>query len=404
MADKYTIERDLGGGVQMCEAGGEYTLPDYMPEVRRVLRTRCHGAVSGQYASQGRHSVGGECGYQVLYTDEEGKLASTLQEGTFEWETPMEEGAQLFVREGSESVSCRPVGPRRLSLRAGMPLEHFFLQQEEVEEPKVPAEAGEVAVLRHAVQAGRTVLGHSGDLPMSESVRAEPDSKVLSWEGQVLMRELTCESGGMHARGEVWLSALLTDKDGNPYTVRCKAPFEEMLSGGDVGVTMAVGGGNCRGMSCTLSQEEGSDRLTFDFLLDLWGIGVENQTLTPIGDLYALDMPVKCHTRVLEFREYPVARMANFTVDGTPDQHAMEEGATPVDCVGDAFVTSCEAKGNELVVEGEIRASCLLRGEEGYTSHPVTLPYRVRISCGESVPDGTSLWRTIDFSLLAKRF
>ena len=36
----YMIERDVYGECMTCEASGEYVLPDYQPEIRKILSVR----------------------------------------------------------------------------------------------------------------------------------------------------------------------------------------------------------------------------------------------------------------------------------------------------------------------------------------------------------------------------
>ena len=94
MANTYETERTLAG-TYSCEAGGEYTLPDYTPEVRRILRVDCDAAVTGQYDTQDKTEIGGEVTYCLLYLDGEGEVASVTLDGTFSCQIPGGEGVQM---------------------------------------------------------------------------------------------------------------------------------------------------------------------------------------------------------------------------------------------------------------------------------------------------------------------
>ena len=121
MANTYEVERSLGG-TYSCEAGGEYTLPDYMPEVRRILRVDCDAAMTGQYDRQDKTEIGGEVRYYLIYLDGEGTLASASFDGTFDCSVPGGEGVRMQVNPTVENVSCRLGGPRRVSMKANIGL------------------------------------------------------------------------------------------------------------------------------------------------------------------------------------------------------------------------------------------------------------------------------------------
>lgn len=396
MAEKYVVERDVGGNAVGCETGGDYTLPDYMPEVRRVLRVDCRAAVSGQYVSGDKTSLGGDCSYYLLYTGEDGKIASAPLDATFECMVSNVENAPLQTAVSVEGASCRPGGPRRVSLKSNLSLRPSGVVNEEWEEVAVPEAVGKCAVLRKTMRAGRTVPLHASDIQLSETVKAEPGSTVLSCDGHVLVREMRCEMGGAKLRGEVWVSALCNNAAGEPYTVKAKLPLEEYIPGD--GVTPEHSGiarGACNALTATPTEGESGCGITFDALVDLCGTAVINEEIHPVCDMYALRYPLQVSRKTIRSRWYPAAMMGNYTVDGSVGCEELGCGdiLRPIDCRGEAVVNTCECQGNEIGIEGTIRMNAILAcGEDGaYNAAHFNLPFKVRMSCSENLPEHTAL-------------
>ena len=63
------IERDVCGEVITSEAAGEYVLPDYQPEIRKILHVRAAVLPSGKYLGGAKAEFAGTVAHTVLYTD-----------------------------------------------------------------------------------------------------------------------------------------------------------------------------------------------------------------------------------------------------------------------------------------------------------------------------------------------
>ena len=395
MANTYEVERSLGG-TYSCEAGGEYTLPDYMPEVRRILRVDCDAAMTGQYDRQDKTEIGGEVRYYLIYLDGEGTLASASFDGTFDCSVPGGEGVRMQVNPTVENVSCRLGGPRRVSMKANIGLRPIAVASEPYTEPEMPEAAGQIEALRRSMLVGETLMLESGELDLTESVKAEPDSRLLSTEGKVLIREARPEAGGVRVRGDLWLSALCADGEGKPYAVKGKIPIEELLN--DENVTpafSAVAWGRCPSLTATPASGEGESSLVFDARVVLSCLAVTNETVTPMCDLYATACPVEVIKRPLTGRYYPACLQGNYTVDGNAalSEIGLGEDTAPVDCRGSATVSAGGVNGNEITLEGDVRVQGLFSqgGDEPYAGASFSFPYKVRMSGKEPIPEGANL-------------
>ena len=393
MEENYMVEQDLTGGVIPVEVGGDYTLPDYMPEVRRVLRVDCQAGITGRYPSGDKTEVGGDCRYYMLYTGENGQISSAPLNGSFECLIPMVEALGGQIPMTIEGVMCRPAGPRRVSMKANLALRPTAVRKHELEDVVPQDEAGEVEVLRSKMQSAHTVEYLAEEISMTETLKGEPQSTLLSTDAKVLIREVKCEMDAVMVRGEVWLTALCNNGEGVPYTLTGKLPFDEtIVANGVTPQHKGIGWGSVRNLATSFAGEEG-EQLTVVLLLDLWGMAVKNQEISPVCDLYSLECPVRVTKSPLATRWYPGIGMGNFTVDASVGCDAMgiPAGCHIVDCRGEVTSSSGTIQGKEVVVEGEVRLHPIFKGEDSYLATTTTVPYKVRLHMPETLPDGTSL-------------
>lgn len=394
MANTYETER-TPSGTYVCEASGDYTLPDYTPEVRRILRVDCDANVTGQYGASDKTEVGGEVRYSLLYMDGEGALASTTLDGTFVCTIPVGENVEMQVIPTVENVNCRLGGPRRVTMKASIMLRPLAVERETFTEAET-TDLGNCEILRHALTVGQTVLFTGEGMDVTENVKAEPESRLLSAFGQVLAREAKAEVGAVTVRADLWMTALCVDGEGRPYTVRGKIPLEETITDERLTPTHAcIVFGRCADCRATLTSEEGAARLLFDAHVTLEGLALHNEAVTPMVDAYLMEYPLELSKRTVTGQYYPAALQGNYTVDGAESLTALglTEGGTPVWGRGSVSVTACACQGNEITVEGDVRVFCLVAeaGDEGYVGCTFTYPYQVRMQAREALPSHAEL-------------
>ena len=117
--DAGAVQMNMAGEPVLCEANGDYTLPDYQPEIRKILHVRPAVLPTGKFISGGRAEFSGTVAHSVLYADADGHLAAALLPGeyTFRAELPEGENTAVLCDSMAEGTVCRPGGPRKLTLR-----------------------------------------------------------------------------------------------------------------------------------------------------------------------------------------------------------------------------------------------------------------------------------------------
>ena len=104
----------------------DFSLPDYQPEIKRLLRVRAVVSPADKYVGAGNAEFSGAIDYCILYAGNDGALYSATKTEEYRFGVPVEltsdfeigEGVLCDVETACESATGRVAAPRKLSLRA----------------------------------------------------------------------------------------------------------------------------------------------------------------------------------------------------------------------------------------------------------------------------------------------
>jgi hypothetical protein len=232
--------KDCGGIIETekahkglrCETGCDFTLPDYMGDIKRIIDVGCDVIPSGKFDGSGEVSFCGIVSYKVLYTDSENK--PTLAEFTSDYEVCVKcddayiDGAALTEL---SSLSVRPQGPRKLCAKASLSSDVYICSEREV-----PVLEGCDGVEKNTAQ----ISVHSAEyLPVGEREYAEEAARlegvaceeleVLSTGACVRIDKVTVETDGVRFVGAIETYALLNGDDDSVVRIEKDIPIDESL-------------------------------------------------------------------------------------------------------------------------------------------------------------------------------
>ncbi len=106
---------------RLKEAGDDFILPDYLPDIRKIVATFPTATVKGRFIGSGTLEYEGEVSYKILYIAEDQSLKSALFVTGFEDKIGNEELSQDCVDlivPVCEGVNVRMLNPRKLNIRS----------------------------------------------------------------------------------------------------------------------------------------------------------------------------------------------------------------------------------------------------------------------------------------------
>ena len=383
------------------ECVSEYTLPDYLPDIRKVLSVKGQLMPIAPFLSDEQAEWGGSCVFSVLYTSPEGKAAALSIPVEYRFALPFgdkgEEEIKFFEHSKIEQISCRLTGPRKLQAKAAVVSRPKWWQEKE---QKGARQEDNLVLLKKEWEFESTFPFHFQCKPIAATLPLTgKDLQLLSSEGCVFIRELTKEKDKVTAKGEVRVEAILAGEDGIPFTLGTKVNFEEVLPPEVNESSLCLG--QITAMEVELREEEEAAEVIFDMEICLFGESKVKEMRSLVRDAFSLNYPTEVKMGEIELSHRVAQQSRFFTLEGRVDRvgDVAKEPLTVANtsCLFDT--PTCSLSGQKLVAETVAHITMLLLaegGEEGTTllSHSFDYPVKMEIDLAAPPPKDT-VWEGI---------
>ena len=327
---------------EMGEVSGEISLPDYLPEVKRLMRVSATVTPPARYVGAANTELSGSVDFCILYTGNDGALYSTSHTSEYRIGIPTDLPNDAALGEGlvcdadilPEPCNARVLAPRKLSLKCRLRARMRIYGNRLIENGDmiagIAAEKlfGSCDVAEHFCGVGEPLLLHDEIICDTQS----EDVRVIYADGKVLIMEAVAGSGSINCRGEVALKLLCAhDSTGLPPSqLMRRIPFESSIEveGCEVNC-MASAFGTCTDVSVTV--EEG--RILCDLAIVLEGRAERNRNLTYVRDAYTLEATCESRTDFLSLPHSRSCICANFSVGSTltAEEAGLRAGVSVID-------------------------------------------------------------------------
>ncbi|MBE6632869.1 MAG: LysM peptidoglycan-binding domain-containing protein [Ruminococcaceae bacterium] len=392
------IQAPIGEKVIMTEMTEEFSLPDYQPEMKRLLRVSATVMPADSYVGAGSAECAGAVDYTILYAGNDGLIYCANQSGEYRFSTPVEIGVELEAGEGIlcdveplvEQVTGRVVAPRRLLVKCKLKGTVKLYGQRLIGD----ALEGEDSVERLCGESESAVLflGMGEELALADEILCDgetADMRVICGEGRVFVTDAVAGSGCVNCRGELVLKLLGAKGDGaggeKPVRLIRRIPFSQSVpvDGAEVNCE-ACADGVCRTLQVTV--EEG--RILCDATVCLQARAVRNQRVSYVRDAYSTVR--SCETVYKKLKLPYVIRALNGNLSlntAMPLEEAgVRPGAEAVDVTGWATVESPEVERGKYRIGGKCRFHVILSDGEEFHSREIEIPFRFETEGGRELP------------------
>ena len=379
------------------ELSGDYTLPDYQPELRRLLTVSGRALPPAKYVGGGAVELDGTMEYQILYVGADGGLYSAPLTGEYSLHLPMEnlsafdlnEGVCVFATCTPESITARVTAPRKLSLRCRMKCAVGAYGRMPIGE-RLIGEVDPAHICRRTARVPSATLmsGRSDVIVIGDEIPVPyADVRVVGADAGVLVSEVSAGAEETHVRGEVVVKLLCSSEDGRMTNETRKIPFEGSL---DTEAMTADGlSARVSGCVCELAVRVEDDKILCDAQIILEAHMGGNADVVYTADLYSTEKP--CRTTE---REYGVSVFLGAVTGNLSQSERMSavekgipEGANVLDVYGSANLDACEARDGRYIVSGQSRYVFVCERDGEYSATEVLLPLRYETEGREGVPD-----------------
>ena len=400
------MQAEMGERVVMTDLAEEFSLPDYQPEMKRLLRVRATVMPPDRYIGAGQAECAGRIDYSILYTGNDGAMYCANQSGEYAFSAPFEippdfdggEGILCAVECSPEQTTGRVMAPRKLSIKCKLRSRVRFYGT------RVPTEGfaddGCMERLCGESEYAEVFEGKSNPMDLADEIicdEGEDTLRVISADGQVFVSDVSAGSGVANCRGEVAIK-LLCCRDGEenntPYAIYRKIPFTQSVPVDGMEVNCdAMARGICTDIRITV--EEG--RILCEVSAILSVKGMRRARVAYPRDIYSTKRATACEYRTVEISRPVKCTNGNFSVNAamTLEEAGIRAGLTLVDLSGSATVSGVEAEKGKYRILGKCRFHAILSDGEDLSAQEFEVPFRFEMEGGQEKPSDTEVWAEI---------
>lgn len=411
-ADAAAIQLPICHKVVNHDISGDFSLPDYQPEIKRLLRIGTSILPPERYATRDSLELNGTMDYFVLYTGNDDQLYCAPLTTDYQINVPLGEerdrnGGVPSLWSG-EDVTCtcdiaadpvtgRVTAPRRLNIKC-----RLNARVKAYAHTPMSVSEGDTTLNDHAerltshIRSSRLLRGVGEILPLQDDVILSPaegnEVRVVCAEGQVMVTEASAGQGMITCRGDVLLKLTLCPADipegeeSLPTITVRKIPFSQAVEVPDVTPDCSsCAHGACSEMSIEI--EEGHLHADLGIVLEV--LAQKNQITPYTKDLYSTQRETTCQYATYPTEEAIKCLNGNFTLsDSLP---LSEAGISPSSRVADvtatAFPESITSSRGKCILSGRCRVHMLLLRDGEYGNAEFELPFRYESDSGMNEND-----------------
>ena len=221
------------------ESSAEYILPDYNPDVRKLLYSSCEVKPAGRFSSDEQVDFSGIVEYRCIYTDKDGDITEVTFTSDYEYGVPLSgDAVDADSFPWVQNYQVRVLGPRKISAKASLACENIYTTEKNGGGEGIP-DGDDIELDKRNVKCGRIRRAESEEREIAEEI-SRLDGVALD---EVTVVSATAECGGTElervgnegrCKSEFLAKLIYRDQDGQII------PVESVLSGEGVVVLDGV--------------------------------------------------------------------------------------------------------------------------------------------------------------------
>lgn len=382
----------------------DISLPDYCPEIQRILKCTVCPEVTGVQNNSGRVTADVNAVVRVLYVGDNGKISGYEQSYPFQKfteSTKITSDSAVDVTAKTDYVNCRAVNPRRIDIR-GMISFCFRVMKKRDEEVLCSSDGAGIQTLSNEHNFASLVgvcerpfnIGEVIEIPGEKSAA----SQIMNISACSIAGDVKIINNKALIKGECNVKIYyISEENGAVESVEHSMPISQITELDGINenseYSLKLNVSSCEGI---LKADSSGDMRLIDLNIRLTAFlaAFEEIPLTLISDAYSTDYEVRNTPKSLEVLTFNGNFDSSFT-----NKVILESIGVSVDCVLAVWCSdlrySFSAKEDKCLISGTYLATIVYRDSEnqaGVIQKPVDFDYSVkmnekaeRISCHGSV-------------------
>lgn len=368
------------------ELSNDYTLPDYLGEIRKVLRISASVSPSSKYVKGNTAEFNGNIEYTLLYVGTDGELYATALPAEYSFSVPLEisgaydlsEGINLFSESVDESLTTRVTSPRKLNVkcRLNSQIEGYGIL---VSEERITGEADIDSLVRLKKEAiiSSAVCALCDPLEISADVDIQdPNTRVISGSCCIRINETIPSEDLLDIRGEATISLIVSEKDSSP--VRCitkSVPFEKRLEidGMSSRASLKL---NCFVSDLSISVNDNDIHCEIEILPDI--IAYNDNSLSYTEDIYSTERSSECAYKDLSIQHVSSVEYVNFSQsERIPlSDTVIPQGSQTIEVLCKPSIDKIDEENGKAIIYGQCKYSVITHKDGEYSGTEIPLGFK----------------------------
>ncbi len=381
------------------ESTAEYTLPDYNGDIRKLLFTEAEVRPAGKFAGDGEVEFSGIVVYNIIYSDNDGKLSSTSFTSDYEHtvKCSAESYADAFCDTRVANFGVRLVGPRKISAKASVVGSVTLCERDAIEvEGSAFTGDSDVEVLEQTAMIRNTSASQTVEREYAETVAtldgAIADEVQVIYSGaDVDLDDVDVEDGAVKIEGELTLYAVIRNGSEPAYLARREIEIEEILPYEGVNEDMRlIPEAVVVSLKDSVNATENGSEVVLSAIVEYSVRGERNTPVSIVSDAYMQTCVTENTYEDFCYSEFADFASAETELCGDMDRDSVEAaGLREVVCFSAVpKVEGVSCSDDTVAVSGEIRFSGVVSamsddGAISYHGVKFSTPFteNVKLSC-----------------------
>lgn len=385
-----------------CESGTEYILPDYNPDVRKILFSSATLRPSGRFASSDEVNFGGTVVYDVIYADSENRLSSVSFTSDYDLEVKCSADSYVdcYGETRLSNLSIRLVGPRKFSAKASVMLMPRLVERvalpldtDKISGSETPEINTSTVAIHTAIVSGDVEREYAERIATLEGAIAD-EVNVIYTDAEAVADGINVGEGSVTVSGNLRIISVIQNGDEPAYLVEKNIPIEENVPFPEVRDDMKLTPeAVVTSLRTNLNTTDEGVEVVVSVLVNLYAIGELNERVEIVTDAYMKGRESEVTASRFGYAELISVTRAEDSVTAEMDRSSLECAAIKDLSIlsSEARVTSVSESARGALIEGEVKysgfASCAFEdGTSGYLPVKLSCPFKREINTGNSEP------------------
>ncbi len=403
--DQYNMYGEQGKNIQLplcdriltTELAGDFTLPDYQPEIKRLLKIWASVLPASGYVGMGDAEFAGNVDYYVLYMGGDNEIYCAPITSDYVINVPFDgddmiqngDGSAAMAEVVADSVSGRVISPRKLNIKCRLKTHaHVCGELMGTGDPIADMDPSYTEKLMGNVSSSRIMRSVGPTMHLNDEIIPDMrggELRVICADGKVLVSEVNCGTRDINCRGEVHVKLLMSrDNEEAPYSVTRKIPFYQAVPVEDVDMSCsAYAKGTVSELSVTV--EEG--RIGIDCGIILEASAQKNQDITYLKDTYSTKCLTECEYKNVKVQNAQGTFCGNFTLGESMslEECGIAASASAIDTYGSAFIDEYKFEKGKCIIVGRAKFGVLLLSDGDYSSTELEFPFKYETDANSDI-------------------